>query len=153
MRTASRVVAPALLTAFVLVLLGLPSAPAPSPATGPLTTINPLIGDESFFATFARWPSADDANELRVRTHLAYVERRLRTVDDVDLPPALREARRRNLDLLRAYWMTGVFPAGENPAGRQPTFVDDTGRRCAVAALVEASAGTEAIAHINDRYR
>ena len=152
-RTASRVVAPAILAAIVMILLGPPRAPAPSTSPAPLTSVNPLIGDESFFATFARWPSADDANELRVRTHLAYVERRLRAVDDANVSPALREARRRNLDLLRAYWQAGVFPAGENPAGRQPTFVDDDGRRCAVAALVEASAGTEAIAHINDRYR
>jgi len=152
-RTASRIVSPAVLAALVAVLLALPPAPEPPTPRAPLTSINPLIGDDSFFATFARWPSADDANELRVRTHLAYVERRLRAADDAHLPSALREARRRNLDLLRAYWQAGVFPAGENPAGRQPTFIDDAGRRCAVAALVEAAAGTETVARINDRYR
>ncbi len=152
MRT-SRVVSPAVLGALVVVLLAQSPPPEASGSGAPLTSINPLIGDQSFFATFARWPSADDANELRVQTHLAYVESRLRAVDDARLPPALREARRRNLDLLRAYWQAGVFPAGENPAGRQPTFIDDAGRRCAVAALVEAAAGTDTVARINDRYR
>jgi len=134
-----------------LLLLG-----SPREAAGPkrrVDTVNPVIGDESFLATYGRLPTADDANRLRVRTHLAYVEQRLRAVDDSALPATLRAARRRNLDLLRRYWQAELFPAGENPVRRQPTFIDDAGRRCAVASLVEASAGTAAVERINDRFR
>jgi hypothetical protein len=151
-KSGSRVASPAVLALFATLLVLVLVSPSPD-APSPMTSINPLLGDESFVATFGHRPSAADDDELRVRTHLAYVERRLRAVDDTVLPPALRAARRRNLDLLRAYWSAGLFPAGENPAGRQPTFIDDTGRRCAVAALVEASAGTETVTRINTRYR
>lgn len=141
------------LATFGALLLIASPPPTERRAPSPMTSINPLIGDVSFFAAYGRWPSADDDDELRVRTHLAYVEGRLRAIDDANLPGPLRAARRRNLDLLRAYWSAGVFPAGEAPAGRQPTFIDDDGRRCAVAALVEASAGAETVARINGRYR
>ena len=115
--------------------------------------INPVIGDESFRHTFDRSPTADDADLLRIRTHLAYVEQLLRAVDDSPLPADLRTARRRNLDLLRRYWEAALFPAGEDPDRRRPTFIDDDGRRCAVAYLVEASLGAAAVARINDRFR
>jgi len=137
-----------------LIAVGSPESARSNPGAASVSdTINPVIGDESFLATYGRLPTADDANLLRVRTHLAYVEHRLRAVDDSALPAPLRAARRRNLDLLRRYWGAEMFPAGENPTGRQPTFIDDDGRRCAVASLVEATAGTAAVERINGRFR
>ena len=115
--------------------------------------INPVIGDDSFVEAFGRAPTIHDSNLVRVRTHLSYVERTLRAVDAAEMPAELRAARRRNLDLLKRYWQTAVFPAGEHPTHRQPTFVDDGGRLCAVAYLVEATAGTEVVDRINRRFR
>ncbi len=115
--------------------------------------VNEVIGDESFVATYGRRPTEHDPNLVRVRTHLAFVEHLLRSTDDSAMPAAARDARRRNLDLLRRYWQAELFPAGESDAGRQPTFIDDAGRRCAVAYLVEASAGTPAVDSINRRFR
>ena len=152
-KSGPRVASAAALAVFGALLVVVSPPPPDQPARGPMTSINPLIGDESFVATFGREPSHVDDDELRLRTHLSYVERRLRAADDTALPEPLRAARRRNLDLLHAYWSAGMFPAGESRAGRQPTFIDDAGRRCAVAALVEAAAGTAAIARINERYR
>lgn len=64
-----------------------------------------------------------------------------------------REARGRTLDDLLAYAQAGVFPAGESESGFLPTFIDDRDRRCAVAHLIEKSAGMELAREINRDYR
>src|SRR6185312_2522428 len=49
------------------------------------------------------------------------------------------------LDALDAYVAAGEFPASETDHGLLPTFLDSNGVRCAVAHLVETSAGTAAM--------
>ena len=105
----------------------------------PITTINPELGDESFVATFGRVPTEHDDIALRVATHVGYVARQLR---DRDVSHPRRSAL---LDALDAYVAAGNFPASETDHGLLPTFVDPSGVRCAVAHLVETTAGTAAM--------
>ena len=98
-----------------------------------ITTINPVIGDESFVARFGRMPTAFDDPRTRVATHVAYAARLLRD----------RDPGRRILDSLDQYVAAGEFPASETDRDLAPTFLDPhSGVRCAVAHLVEATAGT-----------
>jgi hypothetical protein len=118
-----------------------------------IETINPVIGDASYVAAFGRLPTAADDPTERVRTHLAYVEARLRARDVSNLSPAARAARTRTLDHLRAYWRRGEFPASDAKTGLLPTFIDDRGVRCAVAYLAEQETGAAAIEALNRRHR
>lgn len=71
--------------------------------------------------------------------HYARVERELR---EAPLPadPALRAARLCVLDHLRDYRERGIFGVNTDfPGERQPYFVDDAGRRCAVAHLLDCT--------------
>ena len=49
--------------------------------SAPIDSVNAVLGDASFVAAFGRPPGPGDSDEVRIRTHLAYVERRLRAVD------------------------------------------------------------------------
>jgi hypothetical protein len=102
----------------------------------PILTINPELGDESFVAAFGRLPTAHDDIPLRVATHVGYVARQLRE-RDVSHP-----RRTALLAALDAYVAAGKFPASETDHGLLPTFLDPGGVRCAVAHLVETTAGT-----------
>ena len=150
-RIPSRVTLVAFVATLWLVADRFPDAPESSAPS--IEPVNPIVGDASFVDAFGRAPTGDDNEDLRVRTHLAFVEGALRSADVLFWPAHLQVARQRNLDLLRRYWQAGVFPQGEDPAHRRPTFIDDTGRRCAVAFLVEAASGTEVISRINRRFR
>jgi hypothetical protein len=142
------------LGAALVALLGAPPVPSPdrtSPidasvaATAALGTVNAVIGDASFVALFERAPGPGDSSLLRIAAHLAYAEALLRAADITHLPAPLRVRRAASLDRLTAYRRAGQFPDGERGSGGwRPTFVDDRGRRCAVAYLVEQSAGTAA---------
>jgi len=105
----------------------------------PIETINPILGDESFVAAFGRMPTAHDDIPLRVATHVGYVARQLREHGASD------PRRTALLDALDAYVAAGRFPASETDHGLLPTFVDASGVRCAVAHLVETTAGSEAM--------
>jgi hypothetical protein len=127
---------------------------AEAPAVGrPIAAVNGIIGDRSFVARFGREPTADDDELLRVGTHLAYVEGLLRARDVSGWASALRAERRRNLDRLAAYAAAGRFPAADTSVGRLPTIIDDGGRRCAVARLVEESAGTDVAVRLGLAFR
>src|SRR5947199_2168999 len=76
----------------------------------------------------------------RIRRHLATVEADLRIKDVSALTPAQRQARAKNLEVLHAYWVRGVFPVNTDfPGQRVPYFVDRHGTRCAMAYLIEQS--------------
>jgi len=109
----------------------------------PITTINPELGDESFVAAFGRLPTAHDDVALRVATHVGYVARQLRE-RDVSHP-----RRSALLDALDAYVAAGAFPASETDHGLLPTFLDASGVRCAVAHLVETTAGTAVMSELD----
>ena len=73
--------------------------------------------------------------------HLWCAEYELRLMDTQDLSPVLRDARTRNLDLLREYRRRGEFPRNRHAPNRYaPCFIDSAGRQCAVACLMHASA-------------
>ena len=96
-----------------------------------------MIGDETFVATFGRLPTPFDDPRVRAATHVGYVARRLRERDVAD--PRRTEV----LDALDDYVAAGAFPTSETDHGFLPTFLDaHTGVRCAVAHMVERTAGT-----------
>jgi len=115
--------------------------------------VNAVLGDASFVETFGRPPGPGDAEALRIRTHLLYVERLLRAAGAGPLDETARRHRLDNLDRLHAYALAGAYPSGDSPIRRLPTFIDDRGRRCAVADLVARSAGSALAAAIGRRFR
>ncbi|MDX1438862.1 MAG: hypothetical protein R3284_03065 [Rubricoccaceae bacterium] len=117
-------------------------------------TVNGVIGDESFLVTFGHLPDVDDSEDLRLRTHLAYVEKLLRAQPVGHLPEELRQARSRNLDRLHDYWTAGVFPRNTVVREhRNPVFIDEVGRICAVGYLFEQDMGREAANRVNEKYQ
>lgn len=114
--------------------------------------INAVIGDLSFVDAFGRAPTPADDPALRIRTHLAYVERVLRGADVDGLTADQRARRARSLDRLRAYRTAGRFPAAETQGGGLPIFIDRGGARCAVGYLFEQDSGADAVHAIDRRY-
>lgn len=138
-----------MLRAIVLVLLALAQSAVASPIRD---GVNAVTGDDSWIARFGVAPGPDADEQLRLRVHLEYIEQMLRAVDTTELAPDLRDARARNLDLLRAYHQRGVFPTNGAFAGRRPHFIDEAGRICAVGYLIEQTAGRAVAEAINARY-
>src|SRR5919202_386457 len=77
--------------------------------------------------------------------HLLCAELELRAADPRALPGALRQARARNLDRLRAYRRRGEFPHDPGaPEAYGPCFIDAAGGRGAVGPPPHAPRGTAA---------
>src|SRR5215207_8890489 len=97
--------------------------------------------------------NAEQADRLRIRTHLASVEQRLRAAPLGSLAPAARAARLHLLDELHRYHEAGVFPRNSGHAGqRRPYFIDDEGRACAVGELIIRSGHEELAQRIDQRF-
>jgi len=95
------------------------------------------------------WSAPDVAETVRIRAHLDTVERELRSKDVAALTAAQRAARARNLEILHAYWVRGVFPKNTDfPGQRLPYFVDRYGTRCAMAHLIEQSGRGDLVARV-----
>ena len=120
---------------------------------GSTEPINAILGDASFVAKFGIAPDDNSDETLRIKTHLEYVERLLRDRDLRTMPEELKKARERLLDLLREYWTASVFPRNYDHASRKPCFIDRDGRVCAVAYLVERTAGRELASTINSAHQ
>lgn len=90
--------------------------------------------------TLGRW-----LIDLPTRAHLWSAERELRLAR---AEPQSRAARLHQLDVLRDYRRSRLFP--RNTVSRRPTpvFVDDDGRRCAVAHLMIESGASAAAEHV-----
>ena len=117
-------------------------------------TINPLIGDISFVSKFGQQPTATTDEDLRIKTHLEYVEKLLRQKDVSNLTTELQEKRKHLLDLLHDYWTAGIFPRNyDYEDKRVPCFIDKDGRICAVGYLVEQTAGRQTAEQINDNHK
>ncbi len=140
-----------MLLRFLPLLAVVLACSAPDPGA-PIDTINPVIGDRSFVVRYGRAPTDSDDPIDRVQTHLAYVEAQLRARDVSALPPDLQAMRARLLDALDDYQHARRFPRGESAAGRLPTFLDPDGARCAVAYLVEQTAGLAVVRALDERY-
>lgn len=117
-------------------------------------TVNAVIGDTSFLATFGCLPDVHTDEQLRVKTHLSYVEERLRSASTDSLSEEQRNNRMRVLDLLHAYHSAGKFPRNTAFSGeRRPCFIDDFGTICAVGYLVEQTVGRNVARKINKAYQ
>ena len=117
-------------------------------------TINAILGDVSFFEKFGHSPDLTTDEDLRIKTHLEYVEKFLRNKEVVDLAPELQQRRNHLLDLLHIYWETGVFPRNyDYIENRKPCFIDKDGRICAVGYLIEKTAGCKTAELINRRHK
>jgi hypothetical protein len=66
-------------------------------------TINPLLGDISFVQKFGCNPIETTDEDLRIKTHLEYVEGLLRQKDISSLSPAMQKKRDHKIGLLHAY--------------------------------------------------
>lgn len=116
--------------------------------------VNPILGDISFENKFGFKPDATTDNELRIRTHLEYVEHLLRNKDVGDLTAELQTNRNLMLDLLHQYWTNGVFPKNYDYAEqRKPCFIDKDGTICAVGYLVEQTTSRQVAENINSKFK
>ncbi|PQA52868.1 MULTISPECIES: hypothetical protein [Siphonobacter] len=118
-----------------------------------LQPINTVLGDESFIATYGRKPDLRTPQSLRIETHLAYVEDKLRQSSVTHLPAHLQQKRQRLLDLLQQYREAGNFPQSEPNVGQyKPCFMDKNGTICAVGYLIEQTEGRAIAERINARH-
>ncbi len=116
--------------------------------------VNPVIGDISFVNKYGHQPDANTDDDLRIKTHLEYVENLLRQREVATLPTELQSKRKHLLDLLHTYWTAGVFPKNYDHAGqRKPCFIDKDGNICAVGYLIEQTAGRQAANEINSKHK
>jgi hypothetical protein len=116
--------------------------------------INPIIGDISFVEKFGFQPDNNTDNDLRISTHLQYVERLLRNKDVSLLSKELKEKRAQLLDLLHTYAVAGHFPKNYDFADqRKPCFIDKDKTICAVGYLIEQTAGRPVAEAINAEHQ
>ncbi len=116
--------------------------------------INAVIGDESFIETFGRRPDLQTSEPLRIETHLAYVEQKLRSRKVTHLPEPLQKKRQQLLTLLQQYRDAGHFPKNHDyPEERRPCLMDREGTLCAIGYLIEQTAGREVAERINTRHQ
>lgn len=114
------------------------SVEGPLPKEG---AINPIIGDVSYLSKYGERPDAEVKEGLRIRTHLKYVEEKLRSKDVSSLSQEKRAKRMELLDLLREYRKNGEFPTNYKYERRKPCFIDRDGNICAVGYLVAKTVG------------
>lgn len=116
--------------------------------------INAVLRDRSFLEKFGRTPDASDNEQARIRVHLSYVERLLRTASVVHLTAQQLQNRMHILDILHEYWQAGIFPINEAfPGERRPCFIDAYGNICAVGYLIEQTKSREIAEDINKKHQ
>lgn len=127
---------------------------AASFAQSKMREINAILHDESYIATFGAAPDETTHEQLRIQTHLYYVENLLRNATPAGLT-AIQQANRMDiLDMLHEYGEAGKFPVNKDyPGERRPCFIDDAGNICAVGYLVEQTKGRELAEAINAKHQ
>ncbi len=116
--------------------------------------VNPLLGDISYESKFGHKPNSKTDNNLRIRTHLEYVENLLRNKDVSGFSVDLQTKRNHLLDLLHDYWTNGVFPKNYDYADqRRPCFIDKDGIICAVGYLIEQTTSRQVADDINSKHK
>ncbi len=122
------------------------------PAQSTSQTVNAVLGDESFLYRFGFLPDEETPEQVRIQTHLAYVEAMLRQQPVESLSVQQQKNRARILDLLHAYREAGNFPSNRDyPGERRPCFMDAEGNICAVGYLLASTWGIDAAEDINSR--
>ena len=116
--------------------------------------VNLILGDISYESEFGHKPDATTDNNLRIRTHLEYVENLLRNKNVSDLSTDLQTQRNHLLDLLHDYWTNGIFPKNYDYADqRKPCFIDKDGTICAVGYLLEQTTSRQVADEINSKHK
>lgn len=116
-----------------------------SPAQG----INPIIGDQSYYAIYHTSVPTDLSEKERIQIHLSYVEELLIKKDVSHLSPKLRENRQKAIKLLHSYWKKGEFPSNyDHPGERKPCFRDRNNQICAVGYLVQQTGNEDLVKSI-----
>lgn len=141
-----------LLFAFSVVFLLFDGNGAESSSDG--ESINAVIGDRSFLHAFGEKPSEKVPDQIRIKTHLQYVDRILSNRPVDHLNEEQRNNRLHHLKNLREYYQAGIFPHNDgHPNSRRPTFISIDGHICAVGYLIEKSLGREIVEKINQQYK
>ncbi len=118
------------------------------------TTVNAVIGDQSFIDKYGKKPGPGISETKRIKTHLKYVRDRLAEKSVVHLTAEERQNRMKNLNRLSNYIQQGAFPVNEEYHGqRRPNFIDSEGRICAVGYLIAQSEGLKAAERIKSKYQ
>jgi len=116
--------------------------------------INPVLLDQSFIDKYGTSPGESTSEDLRIHTHLIYVEQLLRRASVEALNASQRAGRSTILDLLHQYATAGKFPVNADyPGERRPCFIDDQGTICAVGYLIEQTKGRELAEEINSKHQ
>ena len=116
--------------------------------------VNPILGDFSYESKFGHKPDATTDDNLRIITHLEYIENLLRSKDVSNLSAELKTKRKHLLDLLHNYWTNGIFPKNYDFADqRKPCFIDKDGTICAVGYLVEQTTSRQVADEINSKHK
>jgi hypothetical protein len=117
-------------------------------------TVNSIIGDVSYTEVFGIEPTEDAKEDIRIKTHLAYVEDFLRSKEVSHLTVEERQNRQKMLALLHEYRLASEFPKNHDyPGERVPCFIDQNGNICAVGYLIEKTAGRAVAENINGKYK
>lgn len=116
-------------------------------------SINPVIGNASYWSVFGHSPQNETCDSTRIATHLSYAHQLLleNTLDQAD--SEIKNKRLALLNLLDEYIQRGKFPINSAKEGRAPCFIDEFGTICAVGYLVEQTAGTALAEHINKNHQ
>ena len=116
--------------------------------------VNSILGDISYESAFGHKPDAKTDNNLRIRTHLEYVENLLRNKNVSGLSTDLQTKRNHLLVLLHDYWTNGVFPKNYDYVDqRKPCFIDKDGAICAVGYLLEQTTSRQVADEINSKHK
>jgi hypothetical protein len=116
--------------------------------------VNPILGNISFETKYGYNPTETTSNQLRIKTHLEYVEHLLRQKDVSNLSTDLQLKREHLLDLLHDYWTAEIFPKNyDYQEERKPCFIDKNGTICAVGYLVEQTTNRQVAEGINNKHQ
>lgn len=137
-----------LLPVFTTLLLFTISTPKESPSLY-YDTVNAVIGDVSYTATFGEEPDESAPEKIRIQTHLEHVIDLLRASDTNHLNAEQKQNRRHLIKLLKDYKEAGEFPKNRHFQTRRPVFMDENGNLCAVGYLIAQTEGIEVAKAIN----
>lgn len=117
-------------------------------------SINLLIVEEAFENSFHNKPAHLINENFRIKTHLTYVENKLRKKVNLNLNSQQINRRNLMLYLLKEYISIGKFPQNYDYKNeRKPTFLDKNGNICAVGYLILKTSGSNLVNEINKEFK
>ena len=115
--------------------------------------VNNVLGDISYVEKFNEMPTNETSDILRIKTHLEYVENKLRNAETYHLTKVQKENRKQVLTILNQYWNRGQFPQNEYFITRKSVFIDKYNTHCAVGYLIKETAGEVVTQQVNAKYQ